>query len=446
MARAHARGRRGGGVGGGVGLLAAAAYAASLLGLAPAARPALDHFPLLGPAEREAQALAHDLLKGPGFNAGDGYPHIWIRDLSTFIEVALDAGNPAALARDALVGFLCRQSPEGEVPDGYMPKRGEPACAGAQPFPPGSLGPCITSTDVCKNDAETDQETSLVYAVATYVRSTNDVAFLGADVNGTSVLERLEGALEWLVARRTDAATGLLWGGTTVDWGDVQVEADIPDVRMLAPQSHPAIDPYDNALFARALQAVVEMRTLARAAGLAVRPRRGMKGGGFFEERLEAVRRAIRARLYRGGGRFRPHLYMDAEGAAAAAKMAGHGSFRNGSPFPALGGNNESRVSAHGGAACVALGAGVLSAAEVAEVGKVHAADAREVNSGGGDVTVGITVWPPYNGTAAPIEPWQYQNGGDWSWFGTLPPPSRLPPAPLPPSPPAPCPRPPHRH
>merc|ERR1711903_304777 len=99
------------------------------------------------------------------------------------MEVALDAGNPAALARDALVGFLCRQSPEGEVPDGYMPKPGEPACAGAQPFPPGSLGPCFTSTDVCKNDA----------------------AFLGADVNGTSVLERLEGALEWLVARRTDA-------------------------------------------------------------------------------------------------------------------------------------------------------------------------------------------------------------------------------------------------
>ena len=29
---------------------------------------------------------------------------------------------------------------------------------------------------------------------------------------------RLEMALEWLLAKRQDAATGLLWGATTLDW------------------------------------------------------------------------------------------------------------------------------------------------------------------------------------------------------------------------------------
>ena len=42
------------------------------------------------PTLREVHRMAQDLLKG-GLNAGSGYGEVWIRDLNTFIEVALES-------------------------------------------------------------------------------------------------------------------------------------------------------------------------------------------------------------------------------------------------------------------------------------------------------------------------------------------------------------------
>ena len=42
--------------------------------------------------------------------------------------------------------------------------------------------------------------------------------FVRQEVDGVSVVGRLEMALEWLLAKRQDATTGLLWGATTLDW------------------------------------------------------------------------------------------------------------------------------------------------------------------------------------------------------------------------------------
>jgi hypothetical protein len=68
---------------------------------------------------RQVRQMALDLLNG-GLNAGTHYPQVWIRDLNTFIIVALE-GNPPAALRDALLTLFKFQGPEGDIPDGYLP-------------------------------------------------------------------------------------------------------------------------------------------------------------------------------------------------------------------------------------------------------------------------------------------------------------------------------------
>ena len=50
--------------------------------------------------------------------------------------------------------------------------------------------------------------------------------FVRQEVDGVSVVGRLEMALEWLLAKRQDATTGLLWGATTLDW--VRLHSPVP--------------------------------------------------------------------------------------------------------------------------------------------------------------------------------------------------------------------------
>ncbi|ULT25509.1 hypothetical protein KUH03_00340 [Sphingobacterium sp. E70] len=73
---------------------------------------------------------------------------------------------------------------------------------------------------------ETDQETSLIQAVAKYVRSTGDKSILNNKIGGVSVQKGLERAMDFLLTKRYNEKYGLLWGATTVDWGDVQPEHD----------------------------------------------------------------------------------------------------------------------------------------------------------------------------------------------------------------------------
>ena len=52
---------------------------------------------------RDVHQRARTLLKS-GLNAGSGYGEVWIRDLNTFIEVALEVNEPARF-REALMTF-----------------------------------------------------------------------------------------------------------------------------------------------------------------------------------------------------------------------------------------------------------------------------------------------------------------------------------------------------
>src|SRR5258708_7295390 len=69
---------------------------------------------------REVHQMARTLLKS-GLNAGSGYGEVWIRDLNTFIEVALEVNEPARF-REALLTFFKFQGADGDIVDGYIPK------------------------------------------------------------------------------------------------------------------------------------------------------------------------------------------------------------------------------------------------------------------------------------------------------------------------------------
>jgi hypothetical protein len=332
---------------------------------------------LADPELREVLRRARALLK-TGLNAGDGYGEVWIRDLNTFIELLLSGNDPAPV-REALLTFLKFQGPTGDIVDGYIPVA--KASVGYKyrksEFAPGLLAH--------KNTVETDQEASLVQAFVRYVRATGDRAVLEERVAGMSVRDRLWRALEFLTRERFDADRGLIWGATTVDWGDVQPEHEW-GVELDA-SSHRAIDIYDNAMF---LVAVEEMNRLDSRAD---RPALGVSGGPA----AAVVRRKVREHLWDAGRKkFRPHLYL------------------GGSPFPPD--FDEAAIWYHGGTA-VAIEAGLLEDAEI----RASLASMRDNVKKAGAASIGLTVYPPYPDGLFKnkgMKAWSYQNGGDWCWFG----------------------------
>ncbi|HJW67972.1 MAG TPA: hypothetical protein VJ829_01310, partial [Candidatus Binatia bacterium] len=131
--------------------------------------------------------MAQGLVKS-GLNAGEAYPSIWIRDLNTFLPIYLSSGGSPADARQAFLTLLAFQQPDGNVPDGYSPTQYAQA-SNSEMFSPLALGYVPF-----KNAVETDQESSLVQAVATYVKAIGDTSILSAPVVDQTVLQRLDGA------------------------------------------------------------------------------------------------------------------------------------------------------------------------------------------------------------------------------------------------------------
>jgi glycogen debranching enzyme len=310
-----------------------------------------------------------------GFDAGSGYPSVWIRDFNTFIELLLET-QPSGPVRDELLKFFQYQGTDvtnppppsrpyphfgtiaGNILDGYYPSSGRQF----------------------KNTAETDQETSLIQAVRKYVDKTGDRTILTEIVNGRSVSLRMGDALDYLMTNRLSARYGLLWGATTADWGDNQPE-DSPGA-WLDDKTHPAIDIYDNAMF------IIALRDYIHLVG---------DPAGKWQPILDRTRANVRQHLW-DGHKFKAHLYLD-----------------SGSPFP--GWFDESKVLYHGGTA-VAMEADLLSRPEVIWTIRRMRDDVVKA----GARTIGLNQYPPYpNGFFVnPVQtaPYTYQNGGDWPWFG----------------------------
>ncbi|WP_215224363.1 glucosidase family protein [Echinicola shivajiensis] len=310
-----------------------------------------------------------------GFNAGDGYSEVWIRDYNTFIDLSAEVFPNSELKENLLV-FFRMQGEDGNIIDGFTPA--EQIGEGETDFSYSGLEPRYAGH---KNTVETDQETSLVQTVYKYIKVTGDQSILDEEIGGKKVSDRLVWAMEFLMEKRYSEEYGLIWGATTADWGDVQPEhgwgVDLDE------NTHRAIDIYDNAMFIIALDNLMEM----------------MPG---TKEKLGAIRDqiALNTRKYlwdEERQKFIPHIYLE------------------GSPFPDD--FNENEIYYFGGTA-IAIEAGLLSREEV----KVSIDEMVSRVKQAGAPSIGLTLYPPYpkgyfeNQIMNPE--YSYQNGGDWTWFG----------------------------
>lgn len=311
-----------------------------------------------------------------GFNAGDGYREVWIRDYNTFIELAGQVYPKEELKENLLV-FFRMQGDDGNIIDGFTPaeKIGkEETDFSYSPLEPRYAGH--------KNSVETDQESSLVQAVYKYIKITGDSSILNEQIGDKTVAVRLTDAMDFLMNHRYNQQYGLIIGATTADWGDVQPEhgwgVD------LDANTHPAIDIYDNAMFIIALNNMIE-----------ILPETKEKWGKVRNDIAENSRKHLWDNQNK---KFIPHIYLE-----------------KGSPFPDD--FDENQIYYFGGTA-IAIEAGLLSKDEI----KISLDEMISRVKQAGAASIGLTLYPPYpegyfaNKIMNPV--YSYQNGGDWTWFG----------------------------
>ena len=311
-----------------------------------------------------------------GFNAGDGYGEVWIRDYNTFIELSAEV-YPQETLKENLRVFFRLQREDGNIIDGFIPKEKAIQTEGGYEYIFTELEPDYAGH---KNTVETDHETSLVQAVYKYVKKTGDNLFLEEIIGDRSVAERLEWSMEFLLNHRWSDEYGLIYGATTADWGDVQ--HCHPWGVFITEDTKFCLDVYDNAMLVIALDNMMEIVPATR-------------------EKWEPVRNGIAENTMKvlwdeQNQKFIPHVYLD------------------GSPFPED--FNENEIFYHGGTA-VAIEAGLLSKEQIrVSLEKMI----RNVEASGAG-SIGLTMYPPYPEgyfENKGMYPYGYQNGGDWTWFG----------------------------
>ena len=337
--------------------------------------PALARAILTNEGFAEVKERARVVI-GSGFNAGDGYGEVWIRDYNTFIAVSAEL-FPAEVIEEQLLVFFQLQGEDGNIVDGFIPREKALAEEGGYAYRFTALAPDHAGH---KNTVETDHESSLVQAVYKYVTQTGRTEFLRDTVGRLTVAERLERAMDFLVHERWAGNYGLLYGATTADWGDVQHTH--PWGVFVTDSTKYAVDVYDNAMFLLALDNLMALLPETKARWQPVR---------------DGVARRVMEVLWEGERQqFRPHVYLD------------------GSPYPPE--LDEDAIYYHGGT-ITAIQAGLLDTAQVRHALDRMVANVRAAGAG----SIGLTLYPPYPDYAFEnpvMAPWSYQNGGDWTWFG----------------------------
>jgi len=324
---------------------------------------------------KKVKAMAMDVVK-TGFNAGDGYGEVWIRDYNTFIELSAEV-LPKETLKENLLVFFRLQREDGNIVDGFIPQSKVVATEGGYKYIYTDLEPIYCGH---KNTVETDHETSLVQAVYKYVKKTGDSDFLNEKVGNKTVAQRMEDAMTFLLNHRWSEQYGLIWGATTADWGDVQ-QSD-PWGVVIDENTKYSIDIYDNAMFVIALNNLLELL---------------LDRKGRWQPVHDSVAKNTMKYLWDDkNNKFIPHLYLD------------------GSPF--TDDFNENEIYYHGGTA-VAIEAGLLNKKQIKISLEKMIANMKASGAG----SIGLTMYPPYPEgffENKGMYPYGYQNGGDWTWFG----------------------------
>jgi glycogen debranching enzyme len=311
-----------------------------------------------------------------GFNAGDGYGEVWIRDYNTFIELSAEV-YPTETLKENLRVFFRLQREDGNIIDGFIPKEKAKQTEGGYTYIFTDLEPNYAGH---KNTVETDHETSLVQAVYKYVKKTGDSEFLNEKIGDKTVAERLEWSMEFLMNHRWSEDYGLIWGATTADWGDVQ--HCHPWGVYITEDTKYALDIYDNAMLVIALNNLMEIVPSTKKKWQSIRD-------GIAKNTMKYL-------WDDENQKFIPHVYLD------------------GSPFPDD--FNENEIYYHGGTA-VAIEAGLLSREQIKVSLDKMIANVKVSGAG----SIGLTMYPPYPEGSfenKSMYPYGYQNGGDWTWFG----------------------------
>ncbi len=311
-----------------------------------------------------------------GFNAGDGYGEVWIRDYATFIELSAEV-YPKEILKENLRVFFRLQGNDGNIIDGFIPKEKAVNVEGGYTYIYNDLEPTYCGH---KNTVETDHEASLVQAVYKYIQKTGDKDFLQEKIGEKSILDRMEWSLEFLLHHRWSKEHGMIWGATTSDWGDVQ--HCNPWGVYITEDTKYCLDIYDNAMFLIAIADLMELDASKK-----------QKWQTIHDELAENTMKYL---WDNQNQKFIPHVYLD------------------GSPFPKD--FNENEIFYHGGTA-VAIEAGLLSKDQIKVSLDKMIANVKASGAG----SIGLTMYPPYPEgffENKGMYPYGYQNGGDWTWFG----------------------------
>jgi hypothetical protein len=311
-----------------------------------------------------------------GFNAGDGYGEVWIRDYNTFIELSAEVYPKEALKENLRV-FFRLQGADGNIIDGFIPKGKAVDVEGGYTYIYNDLEPTYCGH---KNTVETDHESSLVQAVYKYVQKTGDKGFLNEKIGDKTVADRMEWAMDFLLNERWSKEQGMIWGATTSDWGDVQ--HCHPWGVYITEDTKYCVDIYDNAMFLIAIDNLLELDS--------------SKEGKWRSVRNDLAKNTMKQLWDEQNQKFIPHVYL------------------NGSPFPDT--FNENEIFYHGGTA-VAIEAGLLSKDQIKISLDKMIANVKASGAG----SIGLTMYPPYPEgyfENKGMVPYGYQNGGDWTWFG----------------------------
>lgn len=311
-----------------------------------------------------------------GFNAGDGYGEVWIRDYNTFIELSAEVFDSEELEENLLV-FFRLQGEDGNIIDGFIPKEKAVQTEGGYEYIYSDLEPNYAGH---KNTVETDHEASLVQAVYKYVVKSGKKDFLKSRVGANTVAERLEKSMEFLMNHRWSEKYNMVYGATTADWGDVQHTH--PWGVYITEDTHYCVDVYDNAMMLIALDNMMELIPSTKS-----------KWGSIRENLAENTMKTL---WDEKNQKFIPHVYLEK------------------SPYPED--FNENEIYYHGGTA-VAIEAGLLNKEQIKVSLEKMIANVKASGAG----SIGLTMYPPYPEWAFEnkgMYPYGYQNGGDWTWFG----------------------------
>lgn len=324
---------------------------------------------------KEVKKRALEVVK-TGFNAGDGYGEVWIRDYNTFIELSAEVFDKKTLKENLLV-FFRLQGDDGNIIDGFIPKEKAIETEGGYKYIYSDLEPNYCGH---KNTVETDHETSLVQAVYKYVKKTGDVDFLNVQVGHTTVAKRMEQSMEFLMNHRWTEKYGLIYGATTADWGDVQHTH--PWGVYITDDTVYCVDIYDNAMLLIALDNMIELIPETKVKWQPIRNK--------------IAKNTMSVLWDDKNQKFIPHVYLEK------------------SPYPED--FNENEIYYHGGTA-VAIEAGLLNKEQIKTSLDKMIANVKASGAG----SIGLTMYPPYPDFAFEnkgMYPYGYQNGGDWTWFG----------------------------